>query len=209
VRKFIRALIVLHRAYGSFPLRARLHTLLRFLSCPFLRIVGQVPRGARLLDIGAGHGVFATLAAAAGAKRVIAVEPDARKVGTIPGVGFVVGFDSAVGGTHDVISIVDVLYKIPLDEWDPLLDRIAARLATGGLLLVKEQDPTARLKSSWNRLQEWIASKLRLTLGESFSYEAPEAFTARLLRHGFTNVRVERIAGWYPHPHILYVAKRT
>jgi hypothetical protein len=209
VRTLIRSLIVLHRAYRSFPLRTRLHTLLRFLSCPFRRIVEQVPSGACLLDIGAGHGVFATLASAGGAKRVIAVEPDARKVRPIPTVAFVVGFDDVIGGTHDVISIVDVLYKIPMAEWDPLLDRIAARLAAGGLLLVKEQDPTARLKNSWNRLQEWFASKLGLTLGESFSYEAPAAFVARLQRHGFTNVRVERIDAWYPHPHILYIARRA
>ncbi len=208
MRTFIRALIVLHRTYGSFPLRTRLHALLRFLSCPFLRVVAEVPRGARVLDIGAGHGVFARLARDAGATRVIAVEPDARKVRPIAGVAFVVGFDDAVGGRHDVISIVDVLYKIPVADWDPLLDRAAARLVPGGLLLVKEQDPTARLKNFWNRVQEWFASKLHVTLGESFSYEAPDVFVARLQRHGFTNVRAQRIDACYPHPHVLFLAER-
>ncbi len=208
MRKFIRALIVLHRTFGSFPLRTRLHTLLRFLSCPLLRVVACVPPGARLLDIGAGHGVFARLAVDAGAARAIAVEPDARKVRPIPGVSFVIGFDEAVRSRHDAISIVDVLYKIPIEEWDALLDRVAARLVPGGLLIVKEQDPTARLKNSWNRLQERLASTLRLTLGESFSYEAPAAFITRLERHGFTDVRAQRIDAWYPHPHIVYLAKR-
>ncbi len=207
MRKFIRALIVLHRTFGSFPLRTRLHTLLRFLSCPLLRVVAYVPPGARLLDIGAGHGVFAGLAVDAGAARAIAVEPDARKVLPIPGVSFVIGFDEAVGGRHDAISIVDVLYKIPIEEWDALLDRVAARLAPGGLLIVKEQDPTARLKNSWNRLQEWVATTLNLTLGHSFSYEAPDAFVAPLQRHGFTDARPPRIGAWYPQPHIVYLAK--
>jgi 2-polyprenyl-3-methyl-5-hydroxy-6-metoxy-1,4-benzoquinol methylase len=161
-----------------------------------------------LLDIGAGHGVFARLAVDRGASRVVAVEPDVRKVRPIAGVGFVIGYDSAVGGTYDVISVIDVLYKMPFAEWDPLLDRIAARLAPGGLLLIKEQDPTAVAKNSWNRAQEWIATTLRLTLGESFSYESPSAFVARLERHGFRDVRVVRVDRWYPHPHILYVAKR-
>src|ERR671939_1236119 len=59
---FIRALIVLHRTFGSRGLRERLHTFVRFVTCPFLRVAEHVPRGAALLEIGAGHGVFAALA---------------------------------------------------------------------------------------------------------------------------------------------------
>src|SRR5215212_2222753 len=182
VGRFIRALIVLHRTFGSRPLRDRVHTLIRFLTCPFLRVVSAVPAGARLLDIGAGHGLFARLAQDRGA-RAVAVEPDARKVRPIAGIGFVVGYDPVIRGTFDAISIIDVLYKIPLAEWDALLERCAARLPPGGLLLVKEQDPTARIKNGWNRIQERFASALGLTLGESFSYEAPREFAARLARH--------------------------
>src|SRR5947209_8963153 len=79
VRGFIRGLIVLHRAFRSRDLRTRAHALVRFLTCPFLRVVRYVPAGARVLDIGAGHGVFSVLAADGGA-RVVAVEPDVRKV---------------------------------------------------------------------------------------------------------------------------------
>src|SRR5882724_5262073 len=131
---FIRALIVLHRAYRHRGPRTRVHVLVRFLTCPFLRVLRAVPRDARVLDIGAGHGLFARLVAARGAKRVVAVEPDARKV--------------------QPVDVVDVLYKIPVAEWDALLARCAARLEPGGLLVIKEHDPTARLKNGWNRLQE-------------------------------------------------------
>lgn len=151
--------------------------------------------------------MFASLALERRPRRVVAVEPDRRKVRAIPGVAFVIGYDESIRGTHDVVTLIDVLYKIPLSEWDPLLDRIAARLRPGGLLLVKEQDPTATIKNGWNRIQEAIASKFRLTLGESFSYEAPADFAARLERHGFTGVAVRRIDAWYPHPHVLYAAR--
>src|SRR6266566_4223893 len=75
---FIRAFIVLHRAYRDRPLPARLHIMIRFLTCPFLRIVKYVPQGAKILDIGAGHGVFSVLAKERGAHPT-AVDPDIRK----------------------------------------------------------------------------------------------------------------------------------
>ncbi|HEY2324562.1 MAG TPA: class I SAM-dependent methyltransferase [Thermoanaerobaculia bacterium] len=210
MREFIRALIVLHRAFHSRDIRTRVHVLVRFLTCPFLRVVRHVPPGARLLDVGAGHGVFSALAADRGA-HVVAVEPDLRKVlaRPIPGVQFVIGFDDVVRGTFDVVAINDVLYKLPLDQWDALLTRVVERLPSGGILLVKEQDPTARIKNGWNRWQESLATKLRLTLGESFSYETPGDFTARLQRAGFGRVEAKRIDFGYPHAHMLYVARKV
>ena len=205
---FIRALIVLHRAFRHRGAKTRIHVLVRFLTCPFLRVLRAVPHDARVLDVGAGHGLFARLVAARGAKWVVAVEPDARKVQPVDGVTFVMGFDDVVRGKFDVITIIDVLYKLPKAEWEPLLVRCAERLVPGGLLIIKEQDPTARIKNRWNRIQEWLASKLRLTLGESFSYEAPAAFAARLERAGFGDVRVKRVDFGYPHPHVLFTARR-
>ena len=206
---FIRALIVLHRVYAHRGAKTRAHVLIRFLTCPFLRVLRAVPRDARVLDIGAGHGLFARLVAARGAKRVVAVEPDTRKVQPVDGVDFVMGFDDVVRGRFDAVVVVDVLYKIPVEQWDALLARCAARLAAGGTLVIKEHDPTARIKNAWNRAQEWLASKMGLTLGQSFSYESPAAFIARLHRAGFADARARRIDLGYPHPHILFTATRA
>ncbi len=115
------------------------------------------------------------------------------------------GFDSAIRGAFDVVAVIDVLYKVPIAEWDAFLARVRARVAPGGLLVVKEQDPAARVKSSWNRAQEWLASRLHLTLGEAFSYERPDEFLARLRRLGLSP-KATRIDRGYPHPHILYVS---
>jgi SAM-dependent methyltransferase len=205
---FIRALIVLHGVFHRRRPRDRAHIMLRFLTCPMLRILEAVPPGASLLDIGAGHGLFAVLVQARGARRVVAVEPDARKVRPIAGLESVIGFDDVIAGTFDAISIVDVLYKIPIEQWDGVITRCRERLAAGGVLIVKEQDPTARLKNGWNKIQERIATALHLTLGQSFSEETPATFTARLERLGFRDVRARRIDFGYPHPHVLYLAAR-
>src|ERR1043165_2271507 len=202
----IRALIVLHRAFSRFSARTRLHTLGRFLTCPFLRVVNHVPAGAAARGRGAADAECSVAARARGPPRVVAVDPALRKLRALPGVGVVAGFDDCVRGAFDVVAIVDVLYKIPIAEGDALLARVAARGKPGGLLIVKEQDPTARVKNAWNRLQERLASALRLTLGESFSYEPPRAFAERLRRHGFDPEPPRRIDFGYPHPHVLFLA---
>jgi len=186
-------------------MRDRVHILLRFVTSPMLRVLKMLPPNGSLLDLGAGHGLFAVLAA--GTRRVVAVEPDARKVRRIDGIEFVIGFDDTIDGTFDAISIIDVLYKIPLDQWDALLLRCRSRLAGNGVLIIKEQDPTARFKNGWNAIQERGASTLGLTLGESFSYEAPSDFVARLQRLGFEDAHAKRIDFGYPHPHLMYTAR--
>jgi hypothetical protein len=122
-------------------------------------------------------------------------------------VHYVVGYDDVIRGTFDVVAINDVLYKLPVEQWDALLTRVIERLPSGGVLLIKEHDPTARVKNAWNRWQEALATRLRLTLGESFSYETPADFIARLKRLGFTEVEAKRIDFGYPHAHMLYIAR--
>jgi cyclopropane fatty-acyl-phospholipid synthase-like methyltransferase len=208
--RFLRALIVLHRTYRSRPANVRLHALVRFLTCPFLRVLPAMPADARsMLEIGAGHGVFSRLAADRQIRRAVAVEPDLRKLARVDAVRFVAGFDDVVRGTFDVVALIDVLYTIPIAHWDALLTRAYDRLGAGGMLIVKEQDPAAGLKNAWNRAQEWFAQKvLRVTIAHAFSYESRETFAARLERHGFTGVASRRIDRGYPHPHVLYVARR-
>jgi len=78
------------------------------------------------------------------------------------------------------------------------------------VLLIKELDPTAPVKSRWNRLQETVSDGLlQLTLGTAFSYERPADLVRRLERAGFANVTAERIDAGYPHAHVLYRAERA
>src|SRR5438552_3158466 len=128
---YLHALSVLHRAFRLRPPLQRAHILGRFLSAPLLRLAGEIPGGARLLDIGAGHGLLAVLAQERGA-RVVGVEPDFRKLRRIDGVHLVAGYDEVVRGTFDVVTIVDVLYRIPIAEWDAFLGRAQGRLRPAG-----------------------------------------------------------------------------
>ena len=194
------------------PIGARLHVLGRFATCPFGRVMAALPRGARVLDVGGGHGLFGTLAMLSGARSVVSIDPDAGKMAYVlrhPGVRLVCGYDEAITGTFDVVTLFDVLYRVPREEWDDLLQRLRGRVAPGGMLVIKDLDPTARVKFAWNRLQETISDHLlHLTLGSAFSYESPPEVMARLRRAGFREVWAERLDSGFPHSHIAYFARR-
>lgn len=204
---------LVRRTFSQAPLPVRLHVLGRYLTCPMRRVLEELPAGARVLDVGAGHGTFARLAVEAGAAEVVAVEPDRRKLlpppFRHPRVRFVLGFDDAVRGPFDAVTLLDVLYRFPLAEWDPLLRSLAARLAPGGVLLIKELDPEHRVKQAWNRWQERISDAVRLTLGTAFSYEGREALRARFDRAGLVGFSAIEIGRGYPHAHILYRGRKA
>jgi SAM-dependent methyltransferase len=209
---FPEAFFLILRSYAAAPLPVRLHALGRFLTCPFLRMLPHLPPRARILDLGAGHGTFARLAVAAGASAVVAVEPDLHKplaTWRHPQVKLVAGYSDAVSGTFDAVTVLDVLYRIPIEGWDTLLRQAHDRLAPGGVLLIKEIDPAHRLKGLWNRTQEKMADLLGMTLGEAFSYETREQMRARLARLGFERFTAVELGRGYPHAHILYVAYRS
>jgi SAM-dependent methyltransferase len=208
---FREALAVVRRTFRQAPLSTRAHCLVRFLTCPMPRMLDFLPPGARLLDLGAGHGTFGRLAVESGAAAaVVAVEPDARKVFATyrdPRVRFVVGYGDAVGGTFDAVTVLDVLYRLPFSAWDGFLGLAFDRLAPGGLLLLKEHDPERRVRAAWNRVQEKLVDLVGMTLGDAFSYETREQMRARLLRLGFERcAAVDLAAG--PYAHVLYVARR-
>jgi SAM-dependent methyltransferase len=208
---FFAALSLVRRSSSGMPPGGRAHVIGRFLTCPFLRVLSHLPPGGRVLDLGAGHGTLARLAAEGGAAAVVAVEPDIRKMLPVtrhPRVRFVAGYAGAVAGTFDAVTILDVLYRIPLAGWDPLLAAAFARLRPGGLLLLKEMDPEHRLKGTWNRTQERIADLLGMTLGEAFTYETRDQLRARLTRHGFERFEAIEVGAGYPHAHMLYKAWR-
>ena len=165
-----------------------------------------------MLDIGAGHGTFARLAIEAGAASLVAVEPDLRKALAPPvhlRVRFVAAFDDAVVGEFDLVTMFDVLYRVPRTQWDALFTRVYSRLSPGGVLLIKELDPEDRLKFAWNRAQEWVSDRfLGLTLGEEFSYETRTQLEERLTRAGFAGFRAESIDAGYPHSHIVYTSRK-
>ncbi|HEX9162536.1 MAG TPA: methyltransferase domain-containing protein, partial [Thermoanaerobaculia bacterium] len=146
------------------------------------------------------------------AREVIAVEPDLRKTLIAfkhPKVKFVAGYDDCIRGTFDVIVVYDVIYRLSSAERDALFGRIYDRVSPGGLFVLKDIDPSRRLKGRWNRLQEAIMDRFfGLTIGEGFYIDTIEEIGERMRRAGFIDFQWKRVDFGYPHAHIIYTAKR-
>lgn len=209
---YIGALTLLHKTFRDHPARQRLHILLRFLSAPFMRTMDVIPRGSRVLDVGAGHGTYARLIVEERAREVVALEPDIRKAMTAfrhPKVRFVAGYDDCLRGTFEVVVMYDVIYRLSSAERDAVFKRLLERLKPGGLFVIKDMDPSRRLKWQWNRLQEAIMDRfLGLTIGEGLHTDTIEQMQERMTRAGFTAFEWKRVDSGYPHAHILYTARR-
>jgi len=208
----VRAWRIVRRAFRDYPAGHRLHIAIRLLTCPFERTLDVIPPGARVLELGAGHGVYARLIAEERASEVVAVDPDLRKSllpPPSPKIRKVAGYDESIRGTFDAVVLYDILYLVPREQRRALLERVLARLRPGGLFVLKDMDPRSRWKTSWGRAQEWLNTTfLGVTAGSGFVHDPPDEVAALLADIGFVGFEARRVDRGYPHPHILYTAKK-
>lgn len=208
----VRALRILHRAFSRYPPRDRVHILVRFLTCPFTRILGEVPAGARVLEVGSGHAAFSTLLTEERVHEVVAVDPDLRK-SLLPSpstrVKKVAGYDDCIGGTFGAVVMIDVAYRMPIEMRRAIFGRLFERLESGGVFVLKELDVAHPWKMKWARLQESLCDAfLKHTLGEGFFYQSGPELQGMLEEIGFVSFTSRRIDRGYPHAHIVYTARR-
>jgi cyclopropane fatty-acyl-phospholipid synthase-like methyltransferase len=209
---YLAAARFLRRVYRDYPLRHRIHVLIRFVTCPFARTLDDLPAGGTMLEIGAGHGIYSYLATTDPSRRVIAVEPDLRKSlhpEHAPGVQWIAGFDECVRGTFDTIAVYDATYRMSIEYRTELYRRAFERLRETGTFILKDMDPSHRWKMGWARLQEWLSDTfLKVSLGEGFVYQTRDEVEQTLRAIGFRDIKARAIDRGYPHPHIIYSARK-
>jgi 2-polyprenyl-3-methyl-5-hydroxy-6-metoxy-1,4-benzoquinol methylase len=201
-------------AYAGLGRGDRFHVAVRWRSCPFPEVEAAVPRAGRILDVGCGHGVFSLYLAATSPERaVVGVDVDAAKVVSArqaaDAAGLPVTFaGSAPEGPWDAITIVDVLYLLGEAPALALLRELAAQLAPGGVLVVKEIDVRPRWKYGLARAQEIVSTRVtRITEGTGVAFVPPGELEAAMADAGLTVDRVPLGRGSV-HPHLLFVGRR-
>lgn len=207
------------RAYASQPRGVRFHTAMRARTCPFGALESRVPSGARVLDVGCGHGLLSiALAYGSPGREVKGVDidhdklPHARRAADAAGLGNVtfeaVDPEWIPDGEWDAIVIADVLYLMGPDVALPLVQRLAGALASGGQLLVKEIDVKPAWKYKLAELQEQFATKVaRITEGAAVDFVPPAAIGRAMTDAGLRVEHVPLHKGRL-HPHHLIIGTK-
>jgi len=167
---------------------------------------GGLPEDGLLLDLGCGRGILMSLLATARAQAARGIFPQGW---TAPGPGLrlhgidlrekaaraareALG-DEATIATADLrafrhgelpesaaIFLLDVLHYLAPEEQERLLDRAAAALAPGGVLVVREADAAAGSAFARTRAAERLAAILRGDLRQRLAFRSAAQWTASL-----------------------------
>lgn len=166
----LRHLVACLRRYvpSDWPWLERLKTVYRPCIAPLDDLLGHIPVGARVFDIGCGNGALLALVAAY--RQPAAIGGVDLDPGLIERAGILlrqvdesVQPDLAVydGETlprslagYDTVLLVDVLHHVPPDRQAAFLAAIHAGMAPGATLILKDMDADARPWVWCNRLHD-------------------------------------------------------
>lgn len=208
--------------FRPLPLPERLWVRGRLFTAPLEAVAREVPPG-RVADVGCGHGLLtALLAHGREDRRVLGVDPDARKVawarqsvGALPNVelrtGTVEDLDPARDGGLDAVVVADVLYLLPRARWAGFLAACCRLLRPGGRLVLKEVEADGSWKQAKALAQEaLVVHLLRRTRSSGGLGLLPRGEMEGLLAaQGLLPERTVALGRGYTTPHVLYVAKRS
>lgn len=206
--------------FDTMPRPVRLHVRGRWRLFPFPRLLPYLPETGNFLDVGCGHGLWALMMARGRpTAQVWGADPAADKIAVaqqvatragLPNLQFSCGLaESMPLPDCTLISLIDVLYLIPYAQQEALLQKLAALLVPGGVLLIKEMGQRPRWKYAWNLLEETLAVRiLRITYGTDFYFRPENGWQTLLEGLGLT-VETRSLHAGYIHPHVLFIARKS
>lgn len=197
----------LRRLYTRGPLTLRLLQHYRPYICPFELLIPHVPRGARILDVGCGGGLWLHLladmgliSAGIGFDSAAAAIEIARGVAVPPATVAKLDFRHLPveaawpDGPFDAVSIIDVMHHVPPAAQASMIASAAQRLAPGGILIYKDMVRRPRWRAAMNRLHDLVMARQWIHYAPIGSVERWAADAGLTLVH-----RAEANRSWYGH----------
>ena len=212
----------LYRIYKNTGISNLIYVWIKLKICPLLKLEKYVPQKGKILDLGCGIGLFANIMVLSSSQRVVeGSDIDGRKTSiarkTVNSrnnhnfrVKSIFDISQAKNHKYDAIVISDVLYLIPLPQYENLFKTCFNMINSGGLLIVKEIDTRPYWKYFFTLFQETLAVKvLKLTFSydKKFKFYSSGVFN-KMLRDIFSEVKYVRLDKGYAYPHIAYICKK-
>ncbi len=208
IRNIVRSLPPIERAYS----RVRFSIMRpKLLSVMDLLLTDE----GRILDVGCGFGLFAAyFGQMHRRRRIVGVDPDARRIGIARGVAEQLGLrghtfiagdirDAAVVGPFHAAYVLDVMHHLPQADQRRVLERIAALLVPGGILLVKDITTEPR----YGLLFTELLDRVMVGWNEPLAYRHHREWAAMLEDIGF-RTRTVRVPDVLPYPHVVIAATK-
>ncbi|UCG77489.1 MAG: methyltransferase domain-containing protein [Nitrospirota bacterium] len=213
----LRRISTIWRSYRNTNLRTRIFVLIRGLVCPWDKIMKNIETGDSILDIGCGHGLLLNLFRERyPEKRCAGFDHDKDKIDIARSTSGAIDFmlndeiNRIEGERFDLVTIIDVLYSVPFEEWKDIFSTAIGKLSEDGTLVIKETVNTPKWKYWICLLQEFVAIKvLGYTKGSSPFLGSIDFYLSKIEENGFIvkdHIRVDR---GFPWPHYLFVCSKS
>ena len=211
-RRLLRRII---RAYDSLLVRAYCVVRFQIINLNMLHILSLCLRGrTRVLEVGCGFGLFGCYFAARDSRvQWLGLDLNVGRIALARSAAARLGLSNArfavadaretleVEDSFDAVVMMDLLHHIPDRSKRQLLDAVLARLAPGGVLIIK--DVTRRPR--WKMAFTWILD-VAMTRGFEMWYWSPGQFRNAI--DGRFEMQAYPINDWLPYPHVVYVVSR-
>ncbi|GAA4096309.1 class I SAM-dependent methyltransferase [Nonomuraea soli] len=159
--------------YIDAPKALRLKQRLRVLVCPFEEVVGFVPQGATVLDIGCGSGLSLGLMAARGRQITghgfdpsdVAIGLAQKMTTHTAHTGSTLTYERRDArtewptGTYDVVSMQDVIHHVPVPHQRDVFAKACASVRPGGIFIYKDMSLRPRWRNFFCRLHDLIIAR--------------------------------------------------
>jgi cyclopropane fatty-acyl-phospholipid synthase-like methyltransferase len=206
------------KVFDPLPAKERWFCRGRLKVAPLEQVASRAS-GTDILDVGCGHGVVvALLLDGHPERRVVGIDPDARKIawanesiGKDPRTEFRACTIDAIAAerraTFDCVVVADVLCLISRRSWDPFLSAARALLKPGGQLLLKDAENDGSWRAVKALSQEWITVHvLRRSVSSGIGFATRDELADYVTRAGFVVDGIESFARGYTTPHVLLTA---
>jgi 2-polyprenyl-3-methyl-5-hydroxy-6-metoxy-1,4-benzoquinol methylase len=141
--------------------------------CPFEALIPEVPKGATVLDIGCGGGLFLGLVDAVGLKPdgtgfdvsrpAIALAKDmaaeAKNAGARLDFQRLDADAPWPEGQYDVVAMIDVIHHVPPSAQEEVIRRASAKVKPGGVFLYKDMVKRPLWRAAANRLHDLVLAR--------------------------------------------------